>query len=186
MRVISSDFYGDRVYMRTMKSMLDSSDARCALFAGGLSAALLIGAWIFQYGFGYAPCTLCYWQRYAHMAIIATSAGLLLTRGVGFVPPRAAAMILILLLLISVAFGAYHAGVELSFWEGPKACSGVGAVNIDLSDPLAGLDATIKAPSCGDVAWSFLGISMAGWNALISLLGAFGVWWLGFRDARAT
>lgn len=162
---------------------LSAPPTRPALLAGGLSLALLIGAWIFQYGFGYAPCQMCYWQRYAHMAIIVVSALFLLGRNIIPISPQIVATILVLLLLGSAGLGFYHAGVELNFWEGPKSCSGIGAISINPDDPLAGLDQTIKAPSCGDVAWSLLGISMAGWNGLISLGGAVMVGWLGWRTA---
>lgn len=157
-------------------------DIRYILVAGGLSLALLMGAWIFQYGFGYAPCQMCYWQRYGHMAVIAAAVSVLALRRLSGLSPNVGVIILVLLLLGSAGLGLFHAGVELDLWEGPQSCSGIGGtVTIDPDNPLAGLDQPIKAPSCNDIAWSFLGLSMAAWNGLISLLGALLVGWPGFR-----
>lgn len=173
-----------------MKPLLQHTDARAALFAGALSLALLCGAWIFQYGLGYAPCIMCYWQRYAHMAVIAVAIAVILARaafGTGKgLPTWLGPVLLIILLLGSAALGAFHVGVEFGWWEGPKACAagGIGDLGpIDPNDPLAFLDQPIGPVACSDVAWSFLGISMAGWNALLSLLGAIGTWRLNFRPA---
>lgn len=180
-----------------MKTLLQHSDARAALFAGGLSAALLCGAWFFQYVLGYAPCIMCYWQRYAHMAVFAIALAVILSRAVfgsgsagkaRGLPLWLGPALLMLALLYSAGLGSFHVGVEFGWWEGPKACA-AGAIGdlpkIDPNDPLGFLDNPIKPPACSDVAWAFLGISMAGWNALISLLGAVGVWYLGFRKAAS-
>ena len=181
-----------------MNPLLRHSDARAALFAGALSLALLCGAWIFQYGLGYAPCIMCYWQRYAHMAVVAVAMAVILARAAfGAVPPLGTLRglpkwmgpsLLILLLLTSAKLGAFHVGVEFGWWDGPKACA-AGSIGdlgpIDSNDPLAFLDKPIGPVTCSDVAWSLLGISMAGWNALLSLLGAIGTWRLGFRKGPA-
>lgn len=167
------------------------SDARAALFGGLLSLALLCGAWFFQYVLGYAPCIMCYWQRYAHMAVFAVAVAVFLARAVfgdgkglpGWLGP----VLLILLLLFSAGLGGFHVGVEFGWWEGPKACA-AGAIGdlgtIDPNDPLSILDGPIKPPACSEVAWAFLGISMAGWNMIFSLLGALGVWKLGFGSRK--
>lgn len=180
-----------------MKPLLRYRDARAALFAGVLSLSLLIGAWIFQYGLGYAPCIMCYWQRYAHMAVVGVAVAIILARaafGEGplgkpkGLPRWLGPVLLIVLLLFSAGLGAFHMGVEFGWWEGPKACA-AGSIGdlgpIDPNDPLAALDGPIRPPACSEVAWALLGISMAGWNALISLLGAIGVYRLGFSKARS-
>ena len=175
-----------------MADPFKAPDARAALFGGGLSAALLVGAWVFQYGFGYAPCIMCYWQRYAHMAVIATAVAVLGARAIfgrsgGGLPQWLGPLLLLVGLLVSAGLGAYHVGVEFGLLEGPQACA-VGAVgegDYNLADPLAALDGEIKGPSCADVVWSFLGVSMAGWNAILSLLGALGVARLGLFPRRA-
>ncbi|WP_298916646.1 disulfide bond formation protein B [uncultured Algimonas sp.] len=180
-----------------MKPLLRHSDARAALFAGLLSLALLCGAWFFQYVLGYAPCIMCYWQRQAHIAVIAVAVAVILARaafgegpegrGRGL-PKWLGPLLLIALLLFSAGLGAFHVGVELGLWEGPQACAAVevgelGA--IDPNDPLSMLDKPVGPIACSDVAWSLLGISMAGWNALASLLGVLGTWKLGFGKARS-
>ncbi|MGB3456630.1 MAG: disulfide bond formation protein B [Litorimonas sp.] len=180
-----------------MTPLLRHRDARAALFAGVLSLSLLCGAWIFQYGFGYAPCIMCYWQRHAHKAVLAVAVAVLLARAAfgedasgraRGLPLWLGPVLLVALLLFSAGLGGYHVGVEFGFWEGPKACA-AGAIGelsaIDPNDPLAALDAPVGPIACSDVVWSFLGISMAGWNALVSLAGAVGTAYLGFKGARA-
>ena len=177
-----------------MPKLFTYRDARAALFAGLLSLGLLCGAWIFQYGFGYDPCIVCYWQRHAHKAVLAAAVAVLLARAAFGVDAKGQAKalpywlgpaLLTLLLLGSAGLGTYHVGVELGLWEGPKACA-VGSVGelppVDPNDPLSFLDGPIGPIACSDVVWSFLGLSMAGWNALISLAGAIGTAWLGIKS----
>lgn len=128
------------------------------------SAALLAGALGFQHLGGYAPCELCLIQRWPHVVAVAMGIVALL------LPPRmlwrfaglAAA-------LTASALGLYHTGVERGWWEGPTACSGQGSI-ADLS-PDQLLNQIMAAPvvRCTDVAWHFLGLSMASWNAILSL-----------------
>lgn len=166
-------------------SPLNSRDVRAALFGGGLSLALLIGAWVFQYGFGYAPCIMCYWQRHAHMAVIGLAVAIIAFRAIfggRVLPPRLGPALLILALLFSAGLAGYHVGIEWGLLEGPKQCAANldgSTAEYDLSNPLAIFDEPIAGPACSDVVWSFLGLSMAGWNGLISLLGALGVAKLG-------
>ena len=179
------------LYKARVKPLLRHSDARAALFAGALSLGLLCGAWFFQYGLGYAPCIMCYWQRHAHKAVLAAAIAVLLARAAfgedeagqaRGLPLWLGPLLLTGLLLVSAGLGGYHVGVEFGWWEGPKACA-AGAIGsmaeIDPTDPLSFLDDPIGPIACSDVVWSFLGISMAGWNALISLAGAIGTWILG-------
>lgn len=141
-----------------------------------VSGGLLIGAWTFQYGFGYYPCTMCYWQRHAHKAIIAIA---LIALFAGFISEKIKALfhwLIVLALLISFLYAAWHVGVEFGWLEGPKECAGgvIGpTIDIDPNDPLAFLDdKSIKPPACSEAVWHFLGLSMAGWNAVISLITA--------------
>ena len=138
-----------------------------------LSASLLIGAWIFQYGFDYAPCQMCYWQRHAHKVVIGLSVAAILFNRFGFGKPRFWMVLIILGLLVSFGLGFWHMGVEYKWWEGPKSCSAVGGFEVfDPDDLLSSLGDPIKPPACSDAVWHFLALSMAGWNALISLVGA--------------
>jgi disulfide bond formation protein DsbB len=135
------------------------------------SAAMLAIAHGFETFGGYAPCTLCLQQREVYWAAMAlAAAGMALVRLPGGSRWRqATCWLLALVFLAGAGLAAYHAGVEWKFWPGPTACSGGGGgVSADdLKDLLAG--AKVRGPACDQAAWVFAGLSMAGWNALISL-----------------
>ena len=137
------------------------------LLAAFGSAALLIGAWTFQY-FGYAPCKLCFWQRYPHMAAVLIGASALAIR-TPFLPLLAG-----LSAATSGAIGVYHTGVEKKWWEGPSSCSSGSTEGLSVEDLLNQIN---SAPliRCDEVAWQFLGLSMASWNAVLSFALA-GLW----------
>ncbi len=146
------------------------------LLAAGGSAALLLGAFGFQYIGELAPCKLCLWQRYPHG--VAVGIGVLAFLIPGAILPYLGA----LAALATSAIGAFHAGVEQGWWEGPTTCT---------SGPIGGLSAEdlmnqiMSAPlvRCDDIAWQMMGISMAGWNAILSLVLA-GLWIAAARSAR--
>ena len=132
--------------------------------AFGVPAVLLAGAYISQYGFGLYPCEMCWWQRYAHFAAL----GLAL---VAFVvsPRRLWVALAALAVLVAGLIGGFHAGVEYSWWEGFTTCS---SSNLgDSADPLA---AIMAAPivRCDVAPWDLFGISLAGFNFLISTTAA--------------
>ncbi len=137
------------------------------------SAALMLGALGFQYLGELPPCKLCYWQRYPHVAAIVIGAVALIT-GWRFLPWLGA-----LAALSTAAVGAYHVGVEQGWWEGPTTCTS-GAIDGLSTDAL--LDQIMGAPliRCDEIAWQMLGLSMAGWNAVLSLTLAV-VWMLAAR-----
>ena len=139
------------------------------LLAAGGSAALLLGAWAFQLA-GYPPCKLCIWQRWPHGVAIAAGALALWTGWRVWVALGGVAA------LTTAGVGVYHAGVERGWWEGPTTCT---AADIGGLTPEQLMEQIMAAPlvRCDDVVWSFLGISMAGWNALLSLALA-AVWTL--------
>ena len=153
-----------------------------------LSAGLLVGAWIFQYGFGYAPCQMCYWQRHAHKIVIGVAVLGLLARYAGKPDIRIINGLLTLALLSSAAMALWHVGVEYKWWEGPKTCAGgpidIGAIGSG-ADLLDSLNDPVKPPACSDAVWHFLGLSMAGWNMMVSTAGALGVMMFGFRKTAA-
>ncbi|MEO0747224.1 MAG: disulfide bond formation protein B [Pseudomonadota bacterium] len=131
------------------------------------SFALLSGAFIFQ-SLGYEPCPMCLWQRYPH--VVAIVIGL-----IAFIlPGRILPLLGAAAALTTAGIGVFHTGVERSWWEGPSTCSSqpIG----DLS-PEELLDQIMNAPlvRCDEVAWQFLGLSMASWNALFSL-GLAALW----------
>jgi disulfide bond formation protein DsbB len=143
---------------------------RWRLCAVLVAAGMLATAHAFETFGGYAPCTLCLRQREAYWAIL--GAGVLfmvLVRTPG--GPRwrqATCWILGLGFLVGGAIAVYHAGAEWKFWPGPQACAsgGAGVSAADLSAFLEG--AKVRPPACDEAPWVFAGLSMAGWNALVS------------------
>lgn len=135
---------------------------------------------------------MCFWQRYAHMAVIGIAVAVILARA-AFGPDRGLPTwlgppVLILALLGSAGLGGFHVGVEFGWWDGPKACAAANLSHlaaIDPNDPLAFLSEPLGPIACSDVVWSFLGVSMAGWNMILSLTGVIGTAYLGFRKAPA-
>jgi len=150
-----------------------------------IAAATLAGAWFFQLVLEILPCPMCLEQRYAYYfevpfaALVAIAAARGAPRGVVL----AGLAILALAALSNVAFGTYHAGVEWKFWQGPTDCSGP-VINLgNAADLLAKLD-TVKVVRCDEVQWRFLGLSLAGYNVLISLLMAAIAAWGFTRTAK--
>ena len=131
------------------------------------SAALMLGALAFQHIGGMAPCKLCIWQRYPHVVAIALGA---LALAVGNAHAR---LVIILAGAIATAttavIGIYHAGVEQGIFEGPTSCTSGAISDLSANDLL---NQIMSAPlvRCDDIPWQLAGISMAGWNAIVSLL----------------
>ena len=161
--------------------------AATAVAVGG--AATILGAWFFQYGLGYMPCPLCLEQRYAYYFGVPLAVLVVLGESVG------SSRKVLLLALAAITAGmfwntglsAFHAGVEWKWWPGPRDCSGpldsLGAGNLlhDLQ--------SIHIARCDEAAWRFLGLSLAGYDVLISLaLAAIAGWGLraGLKQARAS
>jgi disulfide bond formation protein DsbB len=150
--------------------------AAIAVAVGGL--ATILGAWIFQYGFGYKPCPLCLEQRYPYYFAIPLAALVVLGESVGSSRKVliAALAVIVAGMLWNAGLGAYHAGVEWKLWAGPRDCSGALEGLGSASDLLGRLD-RVNVVRCDEAAWRFLGISLAGYNVLISLaLAAIAGW----------
>ncbi len=144
-----------------------------------VAAATLASVWILQLGFGLAPCPLCLVQRWPYYAALPLAAG---TAWLGHRGRTQAARIglglLALLMLVSAGLGAYHAGVEWGWWAGPTDCAGTGQTTQRATDLLKSLN-TVRVVRCDEAAARFLGLSLAGWNALVSLaLAAAAAWGL--------
>ena len=140
--------------------------------AGAMTAAL-----IFQYGFGLAPCEMCWWQRYAHIAALILA---ILAWAVPNVRAQTALFWLAVLgIVVSGLIGGYHAGVEYHWWQGITTCSSARLSGGDA------LEAILSAPviRCDVAAWSLFGISMAGYNFLGSLIAAAVITGLARRKA---
>ena len=136
------------------------------------AVAPLAVAFAAQYWGGLQPCELCIWQRYAHLAVIAVAAIALL------LPPAKAQFLFTLgagsLLLMSAGLALFHVGVEWKWWQGPSACSGGSLIGLDPKEAARRLMET-PLVRCDEIAWSLLGVSMAGYNFLISLIAALAV-----------
>ena len=125
---------------------------------------LLGGAFLFQLA-GYAPCAMCLWQRWPHA--IAILLGIAALAGLW---PRAMAGLAALSALATAGIGVFHAGVEQGWWPGPASCTGSGAGLSNLSGgDLLSTDIPETLVMCDDIVWQ-LGLTMAGWNAILSLM----------------
>ncbi len=148
-----------------------------------IPAALLAGAYGSQYLGGLAPCEMCYWQRWPHMAAVALAlAAILFSR----LPDRGRSFVWLaaLAILVSGAIGVYHAGVEAKIFPGLTACSaGTAPASGSIEDLLSSTQARPMVP-CDAIQFQFLGISMAGWNAIISIAGALSILWLSLKRPR--
>ena len=138
-----------------------------------IAAATIAGAWFFQLVLDIVPCPMCLEQRWAYYAIIPLA--VLIAIGAKAGAPRrvllAGLALIALAALCNAGYGAYHAGVEWKFWPGPSSCTGAPALGLGGGSLLDQLD-KVKVVPCDVVQWRFLGISLAGYNALISLLMA--------------
>ncbi len=135
-----------------------------------IPAALLAGAWGFQLAGGLYPCEMCHWQRWPHYGalVLASLAFVAGGRRVKSTLVAGAAA----LVAVSGLIGIFHAGVEYHWWQGITACTQTTSLH-GLSTDQA-LKDLLAAPivRCDAAQWSLLGISLAGWNALMSLVGA--------------
>lgn len=142
------------------------------ILALAVPVALLGGAYLGQYVFGLYPCEMCWWQRYPHFAAVGLA-------GMGMIarPARLWIGLAALAIFSSGLIGAFHAGVEYGWWQGLTACS---SPVLGGGDPL---EAVMNAPlvRCDEVQWSLFGISLAGWNFLISTSAALAIVFLLFR-----
>jgi disulfide bond formation protein DsbB len=136
-----------------------------------ITMAVILGAYGFEY-FGYAPCELCLKQRFAYYAVIPLS---LLFSLLDQKYQRSGLYLVSTIMLGSMIFGIYHSGVEWKFWQGPTTCT---AGNITGGLP----DLTKKAVMCDEPAIRILGLSLAGWNAIISAAVSL----LAFRKAQGS
>jgi disulfide bond formation protein DsbB len=150
---------------------------RDALIILGASGAIIATALAFEHLGGYRPCPLCLQERYAYYAAIGAGFG-------AWLAPRGLARVLLALIaagfLINTGLGIYHSGAEWKFWPGPATCGG------GLAPLTIGRNLDTPAIRCDEAPWRFLGLSFAGWNAMMSLAlfvyASASVW----RDRTAT
>ena len=146
-----------------------------------LPFGLLAGAYASQYLGGLYPCEMCWWQRWPHFAALPLALGAFILPGDA--KRRLFTALAALAILISGLIGSYHAGVEYGWWEGITTCSST-------VTPGSGkdvLDAILNAPliRCDIAPWTLFGISLAGFNFLISSFGALAIFALLRKGAKA-
>ena len=150
--------------------------AAAALIIALVGAATIAGAWFLELVIKLNPCPLCLAQRWPYYI------GIPLALLVAFASRKAPRMVVVgglailaALMLWGVYMGVFHAGVEWKLWLGPQECSG--APQLGPAGGLLDRLQTINVVRCDEAAWRFLGISLAGYNALISLaLAAVAAW----------
>ena len=154
---------------------------RARLVALLLPSGLLGGALFSQYVGGLYPCEMCYWQRWPHAVAIMLAIGAYFWASN---PPRSRLLVMLAALAVAIsgAIGVFHAGVEYGWWQGVTACTNP----IDSGGGDA-LEAIMNAPliRCDVAPWTFAGISLAGFNALISVLSAVAIFVLLAKGRRA-
>ena len=142
-----------------------------------VGSATILGAYYFQFVVGLAPCPLCLDQRIAYY--VAIPLAVLLTLAAARMPRRLVALglaVIALIMLFNAGLALYHAGIEWKWWPGPRECSG------PIDDLTTGGDllsqlSSISLVRCDEAAWRFLGLSLAGYDVLISLaLSAVAIW----------
>lgn len=155
----------------------DVHASRAAALILLIAAATIAGAWIFQ-AFGIAPCELCLSERIPYYIGIPVAAATLVFALRESKPLMLAGFILLFLIFaFSAGFGVYHAGVEWHFWEGPTACTGSTMTKAATMQDFLYQLRTVKVVRCDAVAIRILGLSLAGWNAVISsVLAIIAIW----------
>ena len=172
----------EAVAMRSGPSRPWSPAAVARLVALLLPIALLGGALGSQYLGGLHPCEMCYWQRWPHAAAIVLAA-LSFTAPAGSSRSKTLVLLAALAIAVSGAIGVYHAGVEAKIFQGFTQCTALAKASS--TEEL--LKQITQAPliRCDEVQFRFLGISMAGWNAILSLSGAALILLLTLKPRRA-
>ena len=151
--------------------------AQLILAASGGSAALLLAAWAFQHLGGLAPCAMCIWQRWPH-GVAALAGPLAIVLGGALLPLAGMGAA-----LTTAGIGIYHTGVERDWWQGPASCTSAPIEGLTPQELLAQITAA-PIVQCDQVAWQMLGLSMASWNAIASLILAM-IWGLAAMKSRS-
>lgn len=150
--------------------------AALAVALGG--TATILGAYFFQYVLKIPPCPLCLEQRIAYYSAIpvALATAFAASRGAPRTLVLAGLAAVAIAFVINAGLGVYHSGVEWKWWAGPRDCSGPMVGFGSASDLLRQMQQAMVI-RCDEAAWRFLGLSLAGYNVLISLtLAAIAAW----------
>ena len=149
--------------MRLLKKLWALPCRTVAIALGGISLAALAFALLSQYAFGYAPCELCITQRWWHGLVVAIAPWSLLGK-----KPRLVLVIQALAILGCFAFAIDHIGVEQHWWHGTQACVGPQLAPGSTLEELKQKLLATPVARCDEPVWFFLGLSMAGWNAILT------------------
>jgi disulfide bond formation protein DsbB len=156
---------GDRIMGDTRDTLAGQMMAVSAVVFGGALLIILTAHAFEQFG-GYAPCPLCLQERYAYyFGVPAAVVAFFAARGESFGFARLVLLLIAIGFLLNMGLGIYHAGAEWKFWPGPETCAG----GFDLKWSQEGIVDT-PVIRCDEAAWRFLGLSFAGWNAVVSAL----------------
>ena len=139
---------------------------------------MLLGALGFQYLGDLPPCKLCIWQRWPHLVAVLCGAAVLVTAY------RPLALLGALAALTTAGVGIYHTGVEKGWWEGPSTCTAGEIAGMSADDLLESILAT-PVIRCDDILWEMFGLSMASWNAIISM-GLALIWLVAWRQGSSS
>ena len=125
------------------------------------SCAMLMSAFVFQL-LGYTPCKICIWQRWPHVIAILAGALWLIKPDFRFI------ILGIFSTFLTSGLGLYHSGIEQKWWSGPTTCTSEKIGNLSSNELFAKI---MSAPitRCDEIAWTFANLSMASWNAILSL-----------------
>ena len=134
---------------------------------GAISFSMIFFALISEYVFGFAPCSLCLIQRYPHILVAMSSVWLIFfkTHNVFLYPVNT------LVMALSIILASYHVGVEQSIFQGPQSCSSSNLPLVSEKSAEALLKEILNTSviRCNEVTWSFMGLSMATWNLILSI-----------------
>jgi disulfide bond formation protein DsbB len=143
--------------------------AAAALVVAIAGTATIAGAWFFELVLKLKPCPLCLEQRWPYY--IAVPLALIIAVAAWRRAPRmivvGGLIVLAFVMLWGAYLGVFHAGVEWKLWTGPTDCSGAAELG-PASDFMKRLQGSINIQRCDEAAWRFLGLSLAGYNALIA------------------
>ena len=134
---------------------------------GTISFSMILFALISEYVFGFVPCSLCLVQRYPHILVAITSAWLIFFRTHNFfIYP-----VNTLIMALSIILASYHVGVEQSIFQGPQSCasSNLSLVSKKSAEALLKDILNTSIVRCNEVTWSFISLSMATWNLILSI-----------------
>ncbi len=177
--------FASQSHPSTMRMPVPSDRVRmfAAVLALFAAIATIAAAWAFQLWGGYIPCKLCLQERIPYYAGIPVLAGALIAAlTMNARPARLLLLLAAAIFLVGFGLGVYHAGVEWKWWLGPADCGVGGAPPSRNAGDLLGQLTQFRIVSCTEATWRFIGLSFAGWNAVVS----FGVAAVALMGAAAS